>query len=151
RISLDEFLQLPEDNFRNHELLEGMYFVNAPTIGHQIVVARLAQALQEILARHPVYCLLHPPADLRFGPDTILQPDIFVFCSFQNMADSSWDAFPTPLLVIEVVSPATESCDRGIKKRVHMEGGVRTNWIVDAGQQQIECWWQGQQTPELSR
>jgi len=46
--------------------------------------------------------------------------------------------FPAPDLVIEVLSPATEATDRGVKFQDYALHGVAEYWIVDPEQEFIE-------------
>ena len=44
-----------------------------------------------------------------------------------------------PLLVIEILSPATRDRDRGLKAVRYAELGVANYWIVDPDARRIEC------------
>src|SRR5438309_622850 len=69
---------LPDDGNR-YETVHGELLVTpAPRALHQIVLVRLSQSLGRYLERHPVGQLLYSPADLSWGPDILVQPDIFL-------------------------------------------------------------------------
>jgi Uma2 family endonuclease len=52
-----------------------------------------------------------------------------------------------PDLVVEVLSPSTESRDRGIKLERYRHYGVPEYWIVDPDEQTVEVWVQDQPAP----
>lgn len=64
-----------------YELVYGDLLVSpAPRPLHQLIVGRLLVALTLYLEREKVGQVLMAPADISWGrPDTIVQPDVFVF------------------------------------------------------------------------
>ena len=53
--------------------------------------------------------------------------------------------------VVEVVSPSTESRDRGAKLERYRLLGVAECWIVDPDRGSVEVWKRGAQAPEVVR
>jgi Uma2 family endonuclease len=54
--------------------------------------------------------------------------------------DSSWSAFKTVLLAVEILSPSTSRADRFTKRRLFQEVGVPVYWIVDADGLTVRVW-----------
>lgn len=52
---------------------------------------------------------------VRTPTDLLTYPDVLVACGEQRFADDEFDTLLNPTLVIEVLSPSTESYDRGVK------------------------------------
>jgi len=50
---------------------------------------------------------------VQVGDDTVLYPDVFVTCDRADLATDQ--IFRSPTLVIEVLSPSTQACDRSKK------------------------------------
>jgi Uma2 family endonuclease len=134
---------LPDDGNR-YETVHGELLVTpAPRWWHQELLLRLLQDLGEYLRRYPFAHPVFSPADISWGPDTLVQPDLFVV----PMADArtgDWARMQRLLLVIEVLSPSTSRADRFAKRRLYQEQGVPVYWIVDGEAQSVEVW-----TPEL--
>ena len=79
---------------------------------------RLAWRLSGILYRQLRLPFQGVPSDMRvFVPSTGLYtcPDLTVLCGEPKFTDGKLDALLNPSLIIEVLSPSTESYDRGRK------------------------------------
>src|SRR5690348_5281876 len=95
---------LPDDGTR-YEVVYGELLVTpAPRTWHQVLVKRLGVALEIYLQRHPVGELLHAPADISWGTDVLVQPDVFVVDP-DEARTLDWNRMRTLLLVAEVLSP----------------------------------------------
>jgi Uma2 family endonuclease len=133
---------LPDDGKR-YETVHGELFVTpAPRAPHQWVVGKLYLALGNYLERHPVAQLFMAPADISWGPDTLVQPDLFVV-PLEETRPLEWARMRTLQLVIEVLSPSTSRADRFAKRRLYQEVGVPHYWMVDPDRRAAELW-----TPE---
>lgn len=148
RYTVAEVLAMPDDGQRRECVAGELLVTPAPTFVHQDLLGRLSFALHGYLAREPVARLLVSPADLVFGDDTLVQPDLFAV----PLEDAkrgwveSWPAIRQLLLAVEVVSPSSGRADRFIKRRLYQEQGVPVYWCVDPVGQQVEVW-----TPEAKR
>jgi len=141
-------LALPNDGCR-HELIDGEHIVTpAPTPRHQLVLMRLVDQLLSHVRVHQLGQLFNVAADLSFGEDELLQPDIFL-TSAMAKAPSSWEAIPLPRLVVEIVSPSSARTDRIAKRLRYQRAGVTDYWVVDAEQQQVEVWHPHAETGEI--
>lgn len=67
------------------------------------------------------------------------EPDICFFGSATSeLFDRKQMQFPAPDLIIEILSPSTESNDRGIKFQDYALHGVQEYWLVDPDLQVLE-------------
>lgn len=115
--------QLPDDGNR-YEVVHGELLVTpAPRLGHQLLVTRLAIALGNYLAGEPVGIVLTSPADISWGRDVLVQPDVFVV-PHDEAKSREWSRIRTLLLVVEVLSPSTARADRFTKRHRYQEAGV---------------------------
>lgn len=90
------------------------------------------------------------PAGLRFGPTTLLQPDLFVVP--QALAQvRRWEEVQDLLLVVEAISPGTARQDRFAKRRCYQDAGNPAYWILDAEQRLVEVWTPGDELPRVER
>ena len=137
--TVDILDQLPEDGNR-YEVVYGELLVTpAPRWNHQELVARLFLVLHQYLERFPFGHLVMSPADVRWGNDTGVQPDLFVVPKAVART-MDWRQIRELLLVVEVVSPSSARADRFTKRRRYQEAGVPLYWIVDPTAQVVEVW-----------
>ena len=131
--------RLPEDGNR-YEVVYGELLVTpAPRLWHQELVRRLVVALARYLEANPVGLVLTSPADISWGPDVLVQPDVFVVPTEQART-LEWSAVRDLPLVAEVLSPSTPRHDRFTKRRRYQEARVPRSWIIDGDARQVEVW-----------
>jgi Uma2 family endonuclease len=136
--------QLPDDGNR-YEVVHGELLVTpSPRPLHQLVLARLQLAIGKYLEREPIGVLLSSPADISWGPDVLVQPDLFVV-AMEEARTMTWAKMQHLPLVIEVLSPSSTRADRFTKRRLYQEVGVPRYWMVDADAQVVETW-----TPDMT-
>ena len=114
-MTAQQYLEIERNAETKNEFLNGEMFAMA---GVGIAHNRLVWRLIAILGRQ-----LRPPSqgfpsDLRvFVPATGLYtyPDIVIVCGQLQTTDDKFDTLLNPSLIVEVLSPSTESYDRGRK------------------------------------
>lgn len=120
------------------ELLEGHAWAMspAPTTRHQRLLLKLAGRLQAFLEGKPCEVFIAPfdvllPAGREEDDevDSLVQPDLSVFCDPDKLRESG--ARGAPDLVIEILSPSTARKDQGEKFDLYARRGVREYWVVD--------------------
>jgi Uma2 family endonuclease len=143
--------RLPDDGNR-YEVVYGELLVTpAPRLWHQRLILRLASALEEYLARHPGSGVAFTsPADISWGQDVLVQPDVFVV-PVEQAKTLDWNAIRDLLLVAEVLSPSTARHDRFTKRRRYQEARVPLYWIVDGEARQVEIWTLEDVFPHMER
>jgi Uma2 family endonuclease len=130
---------LPDDGNR-YEVVNGELLVSpSPTLTHQELAGRLYRALVDYLETEPIGHALFSPADISWGPDTLVQPDVFV-APLDLVRTGDWSRIRTLLLVIEILSPSTARYDRFTKRRLYLAQGVPAYWIVNGGDRNVEVW-----------
>ena len=133
--------QMPDDGNR-YEAIEGdLYMTPAPTPRHQMLLLRLYDALAAVLRERHGGVLLVAPVGVEF-PSTGegVQPDILFVSDERRRIIRDTSVRGAPDLVVEILSPLTESRDRGIKRRLYERQGVREYWIVDPGENAVDVW-----------
>lgn len=141
---------LPEDGNR-YETVHGELLVTpAPRAPHQVVAKRLVIALETYLQKQRVGEVLYSPADISWGPDILVQPDVFVV-DITEARTMDWVKMQHLLLTIEVLSPSTTRYDRFTKRRLYQEVGIPLYWVVDADAQTVEVWTPDATTPVVER
>jgi Uma2 family endonuclease len=145
--TVDEVLAFPEDGNR-YELVDGELLVTpAPGTVHQMVVSRLFAELSSYLKGQSELTVLPAPADITWGGERLVQPDLFVIPA--RDLSRSWKTVQTLLLAIEVLSPSSARADRIVKRRLYQRQGVETYWIVDPDAALVEVWHPSDERPEI--
>lgn len=135
---------MPDDGNR-YEVVWGELLVSpSPRWVHQRVLKGLVYAVDPYVMRHGLGELAWSPADISWGPDTLVQPDLFVVAPGES-GGVDWAQVKTLRLVAEVLSPSTARHDRFQKRRLYQSRGVGTLWLVDIDRRVVEVW-----TPEAT-
>ncbi|MCD6397425.1 MAG: Uma2 family endonuclease [Spirochaetaceae bacterium] len=135
--SYKDYLSWTAENER-WELIDGIAYdmIPAPTRKHQGISRNIARILSNYLEDKD--CSVYAaPFDVRLPVgfqtdneiDTVVQPDISVFCD-QDKLDNK-GAVGAPDLVIEILSPSTAVKDLREKFFLYEKVGVKEYWIVD--------------------
>jgi Uma2 family endonuclease len=147
--TIAELLALPEDGLR-HELLDGVHAVTpAPALLHQAMLRELMILLAGALKGVDGLHLFSSPADVILGPQTLVQPDVFVVRQKPGQPLRSWSDVGVPVLAVEFLSPGTAARDRGAKRLIYQQAGVAEYWIVDLDARLVERWRPEDTRPEV--
>jgi Uma2 family endonuclease len=116
RISLEEYLALERRSVTRHELLDGeMFAMTGASRRHNLVAGNVFAALHAQLTGRGCEIYTH---DMRVrvpAVDLVTYPDVVVACEEPRFLDEETDTLLNPTLIVEVLSPSTESYDRGNK------------------------------------
>jgi Uma2 family endonuclease len=141
---------MPDDGNR-YEVVYGELLVTpAPRPWHQVLVQRLIVALAAYLNREPAGLVLSSPADISWGSDVLVQPDVFVVPT-DEARTLTWSRIRTLLLVAEVLSPSSTKGDRFLKRLRYREAGVPLYWVVDGDERAVEVWTPADDFPTIER
>jgi Uma2 family endonuclease len=129
-LTLDEYLALPEDT--RAEIVDGVLRpMVRPSKNGRRVQRRLASMVERQLPRglrveeEEVVVLRKDPADSRI-------PDVVVFRgSADPTGDTNYTAAKDVLLVIEVVSPGSQTADRYEKPGEYARAGIPAFWRIE--------------------
>jgi Uma2 family endonuclease len=137
--TVDRVYALPDDGNR-YEVIDGERFVTpAPSILHQLVVARLVAALQpyvDVISQ----LLLCAPADVAFSERRLVQPDVLVMPKIEGRAPERFTDVGRLTLAVEVLSPSNRYADHIAKRDLYQCENVPEYWIVDAHARTFDRW-----------
>lgn len=137
RFTYEDYVLLPED--RRYEVIDGELFLTpAPTPYHQLILMRIARVLEDYTQDHRAGTILVAPCDVLLSQTDVFQPDIFFVSSSRRERIGPKYISGAPDLVVEVLSPSTESRDRIAKAKQYARFGVREMWLVDPDARTIE-------------
>lgn len=119
------------------ELIEGMPYAMcpAPVPAHQMAGAMLCN-LFIVALKKCKKCKVSLPLDWKIKEDTIVQPDLLIVC---DEIEKKFLDFP-PVLVVEILSPATAVKDRGEKMELYQSQQVKYYLIIDPQFKKLEVY-----------
>ena len=139
KVSLQEYLALPETTLP-HELVEGELRVTAaPSPWHQTVLNRIARALEDFVEARNLGGIFRAPVDVILDPriPLALQPDIiYIRRERKDIVRERIEGAPD--LVVEILSPGTRDYDRTEKSARYAAAGVAKYWLADLESRTIE-------------
>lgn len=135
-----DYAALPDDG-RRYELYEGeIEMLPAPTTRHQRVLGNLSVLLHQYLQDRQAGEVFIAPIDLILSDVTVVQPDLLVVLNDRRHLIAERGIEGPPNLVVEILSPATASRDRGIKMQLYARYGIPHCWLVDPDTQTLEAY-----------
>ena len=131
RMSYADLERMPDDG-RRYELYDGeLSEVPAPIPRHQRVAFNIAEVLRDYERKHGGL-MFTSPIDIVLDDYNVVQPDVVFFSRERTDAIDMRRAIRVPPdLAVEVISPSTESTDRGKKLRLLARFGVKEYWLID--------------------
>jgi Uma2 family endonuclease len=136
----DAVRALPDDGKRYETVHGELLMTPAPGGQHQPLLGDLYLVLGNYLAANGIRGLLFSPADISFGDDTLVQPDLFVADCAAFYRSGNWSDVRTLHLVVEIISRSSVKADRTTKRRLYQEQRIPAYWVVDIDQRQVEVW-----------
>ena len=130
-----DYVTWPDDE--RWELVDGVAMaMAAPSAAHQRLLGQLFRWFAEYLDDKPCE-VLFAPFDVLIPDgdeddddvDTVVQPDLMVFCDKSKVLMKY--ARGAPELVVEILSPSTSKWDQNDKFRRYERAGVREYWVID--------------------
>jgi Uma2 family endonuclease len=134
--TLEEVHSLPDDG-NKYEVVRGELFVTPPPSNdHETITARLTRILDPFVAANALGMVYHARAVMRFEGSEV-EPDLMVRQPHPRGRKGSWDDAPTPILIVEVLSPSTRRRDHEQKRQLYLDAGVPEYWMVDPDAERI--------------
>ena len=130
------------DDGKRYELIDGAAYLMEPSPKweHQDVSTQLISQINGYLKGKPGK-VFQSPFDVRLNADadddTVLQPDIVVFCDRSKLSGTG--CVGAPDMVIEILSPSSRSRDKLVKFNQYLLAGVREYWIVDPDEKTVQA------------
>nr|AAX36047.1 ORF187 [Leptospirillum ferrooxidans] len=137
----EEFMSLPEGGPFRTEIIDGeLCMTPSPNTRHQEISLILSLAIGNWLGKSPSGKLFIAPYDVVFSKDPlqVAEPDL-IFVSKEHLSIiTEKNIQGSPDLLVEILSPSTESSDRRVKHSLYERFGVLEYWIVDPESQTLQ-------------
>ncbi len=115
-LSREEYLALERRGEEKHEYFAGeLVTTDGASFRHNLIQTRVLASLYQQLRGRPCEVT---PSDLRVAIGALgvyIYPDVTVVCGEPQFEDAEQDTLLNPTVLVEILSPSTESYDRGKK------------------------------------
>jgi len=130
----------PDDSLR-YEVIDGDLFMTpAPSWQHQSALMRLSLLVGAWVYGHALGSVVQAPTGVVLDEEDGVQPDLVYVSRERAHLISERGVEGAPDLVVEVLSPSTESRDRGVKMRRYAAAGVPHYWLLDLRAKALEAY-----------
>jgi Uma2 family endonuclease len=129
--SAQDYLEMERSSKEKHELHRGTIItMTGASLKHNQIVSNLIGEISSYLKGKSCQVF---PSDLRTkvpNADTFTYPDISIVCGKPELMDDHFDTLLNPVVIIEVLSPATEKYDKGNKFFYYMQIQSFTEYVM---------------------
>jgi Uma2 family endonuclease len=128
-ITPEEYFVWEEQQLEKHELIDGqVYAMTGGSVNHSRIAVRLTTLLSNHLENSSCET---GNSDLKvniIGTNNYTYPDASVTCDERDKTTTQYITYPC--LIVEVLSPSTESYDRGSKFRMYRHNPVLQDYLL---------------------
>lgn len=137
KFTVSDYMTAPND--KRYQLMDGeMILAPSPTSRHQAISRSLFAALYQFVAQGRFGQVWYAPLDVVLSEHDVFQPDLLFVSNERSNIIAEANIQGAPDLVVEVLSPASASYDRGYKRTLYSRSGVREYWLVDPDTETVE-------------
>jgi len=131
RLTDEEFLELAPEKPKA-ELIDGVMIMHSTaTVIHEWQQLFLLNVLSLFVQERKLGVVLGPNAPIRITPGQIFSPDVMFIAQERREIVTEKEVHGTPDFVAEFLSASTARCDRGRKREVYEQSGLRELWLID--------------------
>ncbi|MES2734378.1 MAG: Uma2 family endonuclease [Bacteroidota bacterium] len=129
--SREEYLELEAKAAYKNEYLQGeIVAMSGGSINHSTIGVNTVAALHRLL-RGSTCRVLNSDTKLEIALfNSFVYPDAMVICGEIQLAENRNDIAKNPVLIVEVLSPSTESLDRGKKFRYYQSLSTLQEYVL---------------------
>ena len=121
------------------EFIQGEVIMHSPALNRHLLASKYLFAMMDAHVRVRKLGVVHLEKAMTCFPRNDYEPDITFFGLTKSLLfGPDTLRFPIPDLIVEVLSPSTETRDRGIKFEDYALHGVAEYWIIDPVAQSVE-------------
>lgn len=134
----DDYATIPDDG-NKYEIVNGVLYMSpSPSWSHQEIVGEIFAHLRTFMRVTGLGGAFTAPIDVELAPNTTFQPDVVVLLKASQKKLKERHIVGAPDLVVEVVSPTSETHDRYRKIVAYARAGVPEYWIVAPDSKTVE-------------
>ncbi|MFX0140685.1 MAG: Uma2 family endonuclease [Candidatus Hodarchaeota archaeon] len=144
RMTFEEFCSVVDEDQKAH-LINGVMILESPSSNsHEDLFGFLYFILRGYVRKKKIGIFRGSRTLIRFSEYSGAEPDLlFVSNANRHMVKSQYIDGP-PDMIIEIVSTSTRHLDRGKKKKLYAQFGVKEYWLIDPYRQTAEFFYNHQ-------
>lgn len=132
-LTREEYLATEQEAGCRSEYQDGVaYAMAGASPRHNLIVMNVGAELHGQLLGKPCAAYSSDTRVLMDKADLITYPDLVVICGEPVLVDGLPNTVANPTVLIEVLSPSTESYDRGAKSAMYRDGGTLQAYVLIA-------------------
>lgn len=133
---LEVFQSLPEGTLC--QLIHNELVMSpSPSTIHQNIAGKIFRLLADYVEKNNMGTAFIAPYDVYIDNKNVFQPDI-IFVAKENLHLVKENGlYGAPDMVIEILSPSTEKYDKGPKKDIYEQYGVKEYWMVEPADKSV--------------
>ncbi len=129
KFTYEDYSATPED--KRYELLDGeLIMAPAPDEPHQRAQAELGTMLFTFVKQNNLGRVYFAPTDVVLSDVDVVQPDLLFISNERRHIITHTNIQGAPDLVVEILSPSTASRDKGYKRSLYAQHGVKEYWML---------------------
>lgn len=130
RLTYQDYINTPDDE--RYELIDGeLIMAPGPTIPHQGNQTRLGWRMARFAEERGLGVVYFSDTDVVLSDTDVVQPDLIFISKEREHIIEHANIQGAPDFVAEILSPATERRDWGVKRELYAKHGVKEYWILD--------------------
>ncbi len=137
RMTAEKFIELPLDEYRFTQLIDGEIVVSEPILRHQRITGFVYRRLAEWTEARPGRGEAGIPVDVVLDERNVFAPDVWWLAEEHRLDREAKRLYTAPDLAIEVRSPSTWRYDIGPKKDTYERLGLPELWLVDTKAEKV--------------
>lgn len=131
RLTEAQFMDLAPEKPKA-ELIDGVMIMSSPaTVKRETAQGFLFTILKVFVESKKLGVVLGPNAPVHLAPSQIFSPDVMFISNARLSMVNEKEVHGAPDFVAEFLSASTARYDRGRKREVYEEAGVRELWLID--------------------
>jgi Uma2 family endonuclease len=140
RFQADDIWDTPDDGKR-YEVIDGALYVTPPPgWGHQRGITKLILIVGGHVYQNGLGEVVPAPIGVKLDDENGIEPDLVYVSNERRQIIVERGVLGAPDLIVEVLSPSTQSRDRGIKMRRYAAAGVPHYWMLNYRDPALEAY-----------
>ena len=136
KLTYEDYAKTPEGD--RYELIDGeLIELTSPRIAHQRFLAKLYRFVSTFVEADQLGEIFIAPTDVVLDDTNTFQPDLFFVSNERADIVTPENIQGAPDLVVEILSPSTQSRDWGIKRDLYALHGVKEYWVASTYEERV--------------
>ena len=136
KLTYEDYSKTPE--WERYELIDGeLTELTSPRIAHQRFLAKLYRFVSAFVEDNQLGEIFFAPTDVVLDDTSTFQPNLFFVSNERADIITPENIQGAPDLVVEILSPSTQSRDWGIKRDLYARHGVKEYWVASTDEERV--------------